>query len=453
MRLEVSDDACHTMGREDFYGGAITMHERDQAVIRAVNHGLTRRTVLKSTLAAGGALALSTFGGGIIGRELAVSAAEDEMLPASKFTIKSTIAVNLTKDFARAPLFQGAFNGQPVWYVITEASDEGVASDIGVNFAPRLANAAVPSVQQVTSSNPVLGRGMATFAGAPDFSPTRVLVAGPTGFPPAMFAPGANADAKYSDLVRVQGTNVVYNAPIVAVGSGPFDVTNHTNTHDRLIGIDTAKMTADLVMVRAFSHGKDILYHSFSSSNPLAAPIERGTLVPLLDLVSPPNTRTVQAGARSSIFAFVNGQTGIPGPPAQGLNHVILDGGGTKDASFQNADVLDKLFRGGDAHNILDSFPTLRDPALSHLYTPLWDLQLVKWSDDAVARGVNVAQTDGNQIRQLAAQGVVHSPDDLPLVTVGIIVNCPVIGFIDQAPDAPQAADPGMTSTPFRGAP
>ncbi len=53
----------------------------------------------------------------------------------------------------------------------------------------------------------------------------------------------------------------------------------------------------------------------------------------------------------------------------------------------------------------------------------------------------------------LAAQGVVHSSDDLPLVTAGIVVNCPVIGFIDQAPDAPQAADPGMGSTPFRGAP
>ncbi|MDQ6907494.1 MAG: hypothetical protein M3176_11745 [Chloroflexota bacterium] len=429
------------------------MNERDRAVIRAAKHSLTRRTLFKGTLAASGTLALATFGGGIIGRESLVGAADDEMLPASKFTIKSTIAVNLTKHFARAPVFQGTFNGQPVWYVITEASDERVASDLGLNFAPRLANAAAPSVQQVTSSNPVLGRGMVTFAGAPNFGPTRVVAAGPTGFPPASFAPGADADAKYSDLVRVQGTDVVYNAPIVAVGAGPFDVTTHTNTHDRLIAIDTAKMTADLVMVRAFSHGKDILYHSFSASNPLAAPIERGTFVPLLGMASPPNTRTVQEGARSSIFAFVNGQTGQPGPPAQGLNHVILDGGGTKDASFQNADVLEKLRIGGDAHNILDSFPTLRDPALAHLYTPLWDLQLVKWSDDAVARGVNVAQTDANQIRQLAAQGVVHSPDDLPLVAVDIIVNCPVIGFIDQAPDAPQAADPGKSATAFRGAP
>lgn len=413
----------------------------------------TRRAMLKGTLAGAGGLALSSLAGGFALPETSVRAAEDEMLPASKFTIKSTIAVNLTRHFARAPLFQGMFNGQPVWYVITEASDEGVASDLGLNFSPRLANAAAPSVQQVASSNSILGRGMVTFAGAPNFSPTRVVTPGPKGFPPAAFAPGANADAKYSDLVRVQGTTVVYNAPIVAVGAGPFDVTNHTNTHDRLIGIDTAKMTADLVMVRAFSHGKDILYHSFSASNPLAAPIERGTFVPLLGMVSPPSTRTTQEGARSSIFAFVNGQTGPMSPPAQGLNHVILDGGGTKDASLQNADVLEKLRIGGDAHNVLDSFPTLRDPALARLYSPLWDLQLVKWSDEAIARGANTAQMDANQIRQLAAQGVVHADDNLPLVTVDIIVNCPVIAFIDQAPDAPQAADPGTSSTLFRGAP
>ncbi|MGI8854745.1 MAG: DUF7482 domain-containing protein [Thermomicrobiales bacterium] len=426
--------------------------QRNRGIIRIGSTPFTRRAMLKGTLAGAGGLALSTVGGGFAMQATTVLAA-DEMLSPSKFTIKNTLAVNLTKHFATTPLFQGTFNGQPVWYVITEASDERVASDLGLNFAPRLANAAPVSVQQVTSSNPTLGRGMVTFAGIPDFSPTRVVVAGPTGFPPASFAPGANADAKYSDLVRVQGSNVVYNAPIVAVGAGPFDVTTHTNTHDRLIGIDTAKMTADLVMVRAFSHGKDIFYHSFSASNPLAAPIERGTFVPLLGMVSPPNTRTTADGARSSIFAFVNGQTGLPGPPAQGLNHVIVDGGGTKDASLQNADVLTALSLGGDAHNVLDSFPTLRDPALARLYTPLWDLQLVKWSDDAVARGANTAQTDANQIRQLAAQGVVHAADDLPLVTVDIVVNCPVIAFFDQAPDVPQAADPGMGATPFRGAP
>jgi len=429
--------------------------ETAHATPSALHAALTRRTLLKGTLAAGvSTLALPLFGDTFSASEPVVRAA-DEMLPTSKFIIKNTLAVNLTKHFATAPLFQGRFNGQPVWYVITEASDERIASDLGLNFAPRLANIPVgsPAVQQVTSGNPVLGRDMVTFVGIPNFAPMRIVTAGPKGFPPAMFNPGADAGPKYSDLVRVQGSDIVYNAPIVAVGPGPFDVTEHTNTHDRLLGIDTARMTADLLFVRAFSHGKDILYHSFSASNPLAAPIERGTFISALGLVPTASTRTLQAGARSSIFAFVNGRTGPASPPAQGLNHVILDGGGQKDASLRNADVLEALRIGGDAHNVLDSSPTLRDPALARLYTPLWDLQLVKWSDEAIVQGLNVAQTDANTIRQLAARGLVHADDNLPLVAVDIIVNCPLIAFIDQAPEAPQAPDPGTASTPFRGAP
>ena len=58
--------------------------------------------------------------------------------------------------------------------------------------------------------------------------------------------------------MRIAGTDVVYNAPIVAVGSGRFDVTNHTNTHDRLLSIDTAKMTAGLAFIRGFSNGKPL---------------------------------------------------------------------------------------------------------------------------------------------------------------------------------------------------
>ncbi len=431
-------------------------NEISRAASSAHPASVTRRTLLKGTLAAGvSTLALPLFGNNSPVHSLIVQAA-DEMLSASKFTIKSTIAVNLTKHFATTPLHQGIFNGQPVWYVITEASDEGIASDLGLNFAPRLANipAGSPAVQTVTSANRVLGRDMVTFAGSVDFRPTRVLTAGPKGFPPADFGAGAFGDAKYSDLVRVQGSDVVYNAPVIAVGAGPFDVTDHTNTHDRLLAIDTAKMTVDLLVVRAFSHGKDILYHSFSSSNVIAAPIERGTYIASLAEVPSPNTRTTQAGARSSIFAFVNGQTGqTNSPPTQGLNHVILDGGGTKDASLRNADVLEALHQGGDAHNVLDSFTTLRDPALARLYTPLWDLQMARWSDEAMAQGLNTAQTDANQIRQLASRGMVLAPDGLPITTQNIIINCPIIAFIDQAPEAPQAPDPGTASSPFRGAP
>jgi len=430
-------------------------NEPHTTTFSASHPALTRRTLLKGTLAAGvSTLVLPLFGNNSPVHETVVYAA-DEMLPSSKFTIKSTIAVNLTKHFATTPLHQGTFNGQPVWYVITDASDEGIASDLGLNFAPRLANipADSPAVQMVTSANRVLGRDMVTFAGVPNFSPTRIVTAGPKGFPPADFSPGAFAAGKYSDLVRVQGSSVVYNAPIIAVGTGPFDVTDHTNTHDRLLAIDTAKMTADLLMVRAFSHGKDILYHSFSASDVIAAPIERGTHIAALAEVPFTNTRTTQAGARSSIFAFVNGRTGAMSPPAQGLNHVIIDGGNTKDASLRNIDVLEALRQGGDAHNVLDAFTTLRDPALARLYTPLWDLQLAKWSDEAVAQGLNTAQTDANQIRQLASRGLVLAPDGLPITTQNIIINCPIIAFINEAPEAPQAPDPGRVASPLRGAP
>jgi len=32
----------------------------------------------------------------------------------------------------------------------------------------------------------------------------------------------------YSPFIRIDGSSVVYNAPIVATGDGPFDVVHHT---------------------------------------------------------------------------------------------------------------------------------------------------------------------------------------------------------------------------------
>ncbi len=433
--------------------------ERERAAMSNPGGVYTRRTVLKGSLAAGvGSLAATAFGGVAVSTAAGggpAAQAPDEFLPPSKFTIANTLALNLTKHFATAPLHQGLCNGQPVWYVITDCSDARIAADLGLNLAPRLANipAGHPGVQEVVSANPVLGRDMVTFPGKPVFSLPRIIAPGPKGFPPARFQPGAFGDAKYSDLIRVRGTGVVYNAPIVAVGPGPFDLVAHADTHDRLLGIDTGKLTADLLLVRAFAFGQDIFYHSFSASNPLAAPIERGTFIPSMGELPFSNSRTLPAGARSAIFAFVNGQTGPHSPPAQGLNHVILDAHGPEDASLQNPALLESLRAGGDAHNVLDSFTTLDDPALAALYTPLWDLQLAKWSAEAVARGLNVAQKDANQIRQLAARGLVTADDGLPLVPVGIVVNCPIVAFADQAPAAPQAADPGRGATLSSGAP
>jgi len=430
------------------------MNKPPRAAIPVFGRTHTRRDVLKSAVAGAGALALSALpplssgGRALAHGGLSLALDGDEMLPREKFTIQSTIAVNMTRSFATAPLFQGTFNGQPVWYIITDVSDEGMASKLGVNFAPRLANIPVtsPAVQRVMSGNPMLGHDMVTFAGVPDFSPTRLLLAGPKGFPPARFVPGSHGDAMYNDLVRIGDGAVVFNAPVIATGKGPFDVTTHSNTHDRVLRIDTGGMTVDLQFVRAFSHGQLIIYHSMAASDPLGAALDqRGTFNPKMGRIPMSSTRTPDQGARSSIFAFVNGQTGLDNPAAQGLNHMIVVGAAAGDASLENTVLQEVLRRGGDPRNIIDTFPTLRDPALARRYTPIWDIQLSRWTDKAVAQGLNVAQKDTNQIRQLAAKRMVTAPDGGPLVNSNIAVNCPVIAFVDRPPTEPQAADPGRT--------
>ena len=101
----------------------------------------------------------------------------------------------------RLPLYPGTANGKKVWYVLLDASDAGLAHDLGVNYAPKLANIAISdpaAVQTVTLGSPTpqqnpFGPAAVHFAGAPDFSPTRIATPGPNGFPLAKFQPGSVA--------------------------------------------------------------------------------------------------------------------------------------------------------------------------------------------------------------------------------------------------------------------
>src|SRR5437867_3472894 len=163
------------------------------------------------------------------------------LLPRDQLTEESAIQVDLSRESVRLPLYQGvAYKGAPneekVWYVLLDASDQGLAHDLGVNYAPKLSNLAIndpEAVQTVTLESPTpdqnkFGQAVGDFPGAPDFSPTRIAEPGPTGFPLAKFQPGAVAGPGYSPFIRVAGSDAVYNAPIVATGDGAFDVVHHT---------------------------------------------------------------------------------------------------------------------------------------------------------------------------------------------------------------------------------
>jgi hypothetical protein len=380
----------------------------------------------------------------------------DELLPSSKFVLRSTIQVNLTTHSARLPLHRGSYQGQTVWYVLTDVSNESLAQQIGLNFAPKLGNSShgCPGcVQDLPIPENILNGGIVEFKGIPDFSPDRVLVPGPMGFPLLTARPGARAGLFYSPYVQVSGTSIVYNSPIVATGDGPFDVTEHTNTHDRVLAIDTQNMTVDLLVIRAFSAGKEVVYLSFDSSSEEAAVLERSTFTPVLAGLPFPDGEFRTDGARAALFAFANGQTGTSSPPAQGLNHLVIDGHNAEQATLSNTALLTALRNGGDARNVLDVFPTMTDPRFRLEYSPAWDLHLTFWSMAAVAAGQNVAQTDSNVIRTLATQGIVGSPGGLFLRSAGIEVNCPVVAFVNDPPLAPVVDSPFPLPLPFHDPP
>ena len=172
------------------------------------------------------------------------------LLPRDHLTLASAIQVNLSNETVRLPLYKGVApdpkdtsKTETVWFVLLDSSDSGLAHDLGVNFAPKLANIGISCpacVQTVTLDSPTpaqnpFGQAVVHFQGAPDFSPKRIAEPGPNGFPLKKFQPGAVGGPHYSPFIKIAGSDVVYSAPIVATGDGPFDVTHHTNTGDRVL--------------------------------------------------------------------------------------------------------------------------------------------------------------------------------------------------------------------------
>ena len=86
------------------------------------------------------------------------------LLPRTKLTLKSAIDVNLSNETVRLPIYPGDapdpnHPGQTVrvWYILEDASDQGLAEDLGVNYAPKLADIGIgdpAAVQTVTEDNP-----------------------------------------------------------------------------------------------------------------------------------------------------------------------------------------------------------------------------------------------------------------------------------------------------------
>jgi hypothetical protein len=432
--------------------------------------GLSKRRLLTALTLALAALAAVMASQAFAGAKDATGSAKGlgpltGLLPRDHLTEESAIQVDLSKETVRLPLYKGiAYKGTPqeetVWYVLLDASDQGLARDLGVNYAPKLANIAIndpEAVQTVKLESPSpdqnkFGQAVVDFQGAPDFSPTRIATPGPNGFPLANFQPGAVAGPGYSPFIKIAGSDVVYSAPIVATGNGPFDVDHHTNTGDRVLGIHIAGPQpqgqyednwVDLLFVKGFDAGQPIIYISTDAGQPLTSVLERSTYVPALDKAAYNGGDDFLGSARERLFGFINGQTGADNPNAQGFVNLVKDGHASEDASAGNTALINGLRNGGDLLNVFGDFPTLSDPRHADAYSPLWDAQLGLWTDKAVKEGLNTRQTDEVQVFNLAASrpdlitGVNPATGQpAPYGATGVDINCAVIGFTAKAPTA-----------------
>ncbi len=312
------------------------------------------------------------------------------------------------------PLYKGQHrDGRAVWYILTDTTDKENAEGLGLNFASKLAYA---NVGKATRSGRLEADTSITFSsGTVDFSPEREVVPAeqPNPFPPAVAQPGSVGDARYSPLVRLtnQPGTPIYNAPMLA-----FDVTaeqitfcdgnvDHSLVHDRVVAIcpegDSGGGTVTIALTPIFSFAKPAVYMSTEASDPATAALDMGTFAPALgDITTGRDDSAFSAIER--LFVTLNGPTGEGNPQRQGLNSLLTDN-------------LPPL-------HVVGGLPTV---ALD--YSPLWDLNLGEWTQEAIDLGYRSRLIDEFQLLAFVRDGWITGPAGAPYGSTGIVVNCPIV--------------------------
>jgi hypothetical protein len=105
------------------------------------------------------------------------------------------------------------------------------------------------------------------------------------------------------------------------------------------------------------------------------------------------------------IFAFTNGPTndfGEVNPQRQGFNSAIVGQGGPL--------------------NVLGGIPTVATD-----YSPLWDLNIGEWTQEAIDNGYRSRLTGEFDILGMVVRGFVTGPGGGSYGSSGVIINCPIV--------------------------
>ena len=417
-------------------------HEAD-AVAEELEGGITRSSLLAraGVVAAGGALAASPLGLDLIRPRAAFAQSGDNEIAPPPPSIGADVPVtyfgptpsqvqkelvgpvqllrsgevDLEELTITLPLYKGRVNGAAtVWFVITDTTDVANADALGILPAFKLEYA---DTGRAVRRGTIQKDGTVVFnRGAVNFSPARQLVPGdePNPFPPKSHQPGSVGDANYSPLVRITNAGGhIYNAPIVANGDKANyrkGRVNHSKVHDKVVAISTKERTVTLSLTLGFTFGKPLLYLSLDASHTLNAAVEAVTFAPALQDVAVGRDDSFASGIER-LFAVVNGPRGRNNPQRQGFNSALGDRG-----------VAGPL-------NVFGGVPTV---ALD--YSPLWDMNVGVWTDEAIQNDYRSRMIDEFQFLGLVQQGHIVGAPGTPISrpgnafgSTGFIVNCPVV--------------------------
>ncbi|MBY0282410.1 MAG: hypothetical protein K2W81_00445 [Sphingomonas sp.] len=319
--------------------------------------------------------------------------------------------IDLEKGTATLPLRKGKLkNGTPVWFIITDTTDENLSNLHGVNYAPKMAY----GLTGVASRHATIEKdGSFTFAtGSVDFKPVLGVTPGPANapFPPAKFQPGSVGDATYTPMVYIDNSakGVLMNAPVVSQATeaelntmcdGNVD---HSKVHDKVLAICPRDETVTLSLTLGFTFDKPIQYLSTEANNPLVAALENATFAPALADLPFALEDASPGESAERIVVVVNGPTGLDNPHRQGLVSALTDGRGPL--------------------NILGGIPTINLD-----YSPMWRLFPAVWTDEAIKKGYRYRMTSALQAAEMSTRGLIKSLDGGDFRAVGFVVNCPVV--------------------------
>lgn len=339
----------------------------------------------------------------------------------------------------------GPRNGQGFFYITTDTSDRDNAAALGLNFSAKLLFADLPidMLDQFMASSVRSGfyddQGtLITSGGYVDFSPVRRVnpqstdTSGTNNLLASLdFNPGSigtdvgDSDGFYSPLIMIKNAgNHVYNAPIVAGGTAEemASLSDYCDgipeaeldwarqiLHDSVVSIcpgdDPGEPgTVTLELATGFSFGRPVLYISSDASVDIAAALEGATFAPALANV-PVGRDDSLFSSVERLFGFVNGPTndfGEYNPQRQGFNSALVDGGGPL--------------------NVLGGVPTIATD-----YSPLWDVNLGEWTQEAIDNGYRSRMFEEFAILGMVERGFLTGPGGTTYGSSGIIVNCPIV--------------------------